>query len=155
LLHSFKYLTTVFVTIYICSMEVVYQIGDINKAAELVWTNAGGKTVLAFSGEMGSGKTTFIHALCEHLGVKGTIGSPTFSIINEYAYGTGIIYHIDLYRCKNEEEAIRAGVEDCLYSGQLCLVEWPSRAEGLLPEDTVRISINEIDHLTRHITISV
>jgi tRNA threonylcarbamoyladenosine biosynthesis protein TsaE len=75
--------------------------------------------------------------MCEVLEVTSAVGSPTFSIINEYRYKWGIIYHIDLYRLKNEEEALRAGVEDCLYSGALCLVEWPERAPGVFPEDTV------------------
>jgi tRNA threonylcarbamoyladenosine biosynthesis protein TsaE len=135
-------------------MEMVYRVEDISKAAEILWQTAKGSKVLAFYGEMGAGKTTFIHALCHKLGVNGTLSSPTFSIINEYdSEDMGVVYHIDLYRCKNEEEAIRAGVEDCLYSGNTCLVEWPSRAEGLLPPATVRVNINEIDDQTRKITV--
>jgi tRNA threonylcarbamoyladenosine biosynthesis protein TsaE len=134
-------------------MEIVYALKDIDKAASDLMTRLQGIKVLAFSGEMGAGKTTFIHALCHQMGVKGTLSSPTFSIINEYETGDGMLYHIDLYRCKNEEEAVRAGVEDCLYSGYTCLVEWPSRAEGIFPEDTMRIGIKEIDGHTRKITL--
>jgi tRNA threonylcarbamoyladenosine biosynthesis protein TsaE len=79
------------------------------------------------------------------------VGSPTFSIINEYSSPDGKIFHIDLYRLKDEEEAIRAGVEDCLYSGEICLVEWPQRAPGIFPPETVYISIDLIDRVTRKI----
>jgi tRNA threonylcarbamoyladenosine biosynthesis protein TsaE len=85
--------------------------------------------------------------------VKGAVGSPTFSIINEYAYPGGLIYHIDLYRLKDEAEAIRAGVEDVLYSGNICLVEWPERAPGIFPEDAVAIFLEAIDPQTRRLQI--
>ena len=101
---------------------------------------------------MGAGKTTFIHALCTVRGVTDAIGSPTFSIINEYRYKGGKIYHIDLYRLKDEEEAIRAGVEDVLFSGEICLVEWPDRAPGIFPADTVALRLEVIDQATRKIT---
>ena len=93
--------------------------------------------VIALHGQMGAGKTTFVHAVCETLGVKDSVSSPTFSIINEYRSAQGTIYHIDLYRLKDENEAIAAGVEECLYSGNLCLVEWPEITPGLFPENTV------------------
>ncbi len=109
----------------------------------------GSHTVVAFHGQMGAGKTTFIHALCDAKAVKDVVGSPTFSIINEYAFtenGTEKkIYHIDLYRLKDEEDAIQVGVEDCLYSDHICLVEWPDRAAGLFPEDTVHAYLELAD----------
>ena len=112
--------------------------------------------VWAFDAAMGSGKTTFIHALCDELGVRDAVGSPTFSIINQYQSAQGnIIYHLDLYRIKDEEEAIQAGVEDVLYSGDLCLVEWPDKAADLFPADTVHLSIEIIDANTRRITVKV
>jgi tRNA threonylcarbamoyladenosine biosynthesis protein TsaE len=101
---------------------------------------------------MGAGKTTFIHALCENLGVTSAIGSPTYSIINEYLAVNGTIFHMDWYRMKDEEEALEAGVEDALFSGNFCLVEWPERASQLLPEDTHHITIKVIDEKTRQIT---
>ena len=101
---------------------------------------------------MGAGKTTFIHALCDVKGVTDTVGSPTFSIINEYRYPGGRIFHIDLYRLKDEEEAVRTGVEDVLYSGDLCLVEWPDRAPGIFPPDTVELWIEATGPLDRKIT---
>ena len=103
---------------------------------------------------MGAGKTCFIRALCTAKKVKETVGSPTFSIINEYSYGNGIIYHLDLYRLKDEEEAIRAGVEDCLYSGEICLVEWPDRAPGIFPDDTLWIYLEVRNEVTRKIMVS-
>ena len=93
--------------------------------------------IIALHGQMGAGKTTFVHAVCETLGVKDSVSSPTFSIINEYRSAQGTIYHIDLYRLKDENEAIAAGVEECLYSGNLCLVEWPEITPGLFPDNTV------------------
>jgi tRNA threonylcarbamoyladenosine biosynthesis protein TsaE len=134
-------------------MELTYRLENIEKAAETVLSLADGRNVLAFSGDLGAGKTTLITAICLQLGVKETVSSPTFSIINEYNTGDRRVYHIDLYRCKGEEEAVRAGVEECLYSGQLCLVEWPSRAERIFPSSTLRLTISETDHLTRKINI--
>jgi tRNA threonylcarbamoyladenosine biosynthesis protein TsaE len=135
-------------------MELVYSVHDIKKAASVIWGEIKDSRVVAFSGQMGAGKTTLIQAICQHLGVKGSISSPTFSIINEYASPQGVIYHIDLYRCKNEEEVMRAGVEDCLYSGNICLVEWPSIAENIFPPDTVGVSIKEIDNNIRKIMLN-
>jgi len=105
----------------------------------------------------GAGKTTFIHALCEVMGVKGTISSPTFSIINQYTAANGnSIYHMDLYRLKDENEAINAGVEDCLYSGNICLVEWPEKAPGIFPDGTLHVNITMLDTNTRKIeTIAI
>lgn len=135
-------------------MEVVYKLGQIDDVAGAALEAAKNHKVWAFYGEMGAGKTTLIHALCMQMKVSGTFGSPTFSIINEYTTPDGLpLYHIDLYRCKNAEEAIRAGVEDCLYSGCVCMVEWPSKAESILPEDTLHITITVIDELTRKLNL--
>ena len=133
-------------------MELRFRLQDIGTAAEAFWRQFPDQTVLAFHGEMGAGKTTFIHALCLAKGVVDTVGSPTFSIINEYKYDKGRIFHIDLYRLKDEEEAVRAGVEDVLYSGELCLVEWPDRAPGIFPPDTVALRIRAIDRDLREVT---
>lgn len=111
-------------------------------------------SVIAFHGEMGAGKTTFISALCRAMDVKKAASSPTFSIINQYQTGGGpAIYHMDWYRLKDEEEAIQAGVEDALYSGYLCLVEWPEKAPGLLPADTLHVQLEAVDSQTRKITL--
>jgi tRNA threonylcarbamoyladenosine biosynthesis protein TsaE len=135
-------------------MELVYSVNDIQKAAATIWNTIKDSKVVAFTGQMGAGKTTLIQAICQQLGVSGTVSSPTFSIINEYESAIGPIYHIDLYRCKNEEEAVRAGVEDCLYSGNTCFVEWPSIAEKIFPPDTTGITIKELDNNTRKIIVN-
>lgn len=137
-------------------MDLKFRLEEINKAARQFLQAAGDKNVFAFHGEMGAGKTTFIHAICDVKGVKDVVGSPTFSIINEYVFKekgqTKKIFHIDLYRLKDEEEAIRAGVEDCLYSDHICLVEWPDKAPGIFPEDTLHVYIKVVNEKTRQIS---
>lgn len=110
--------------------------------------------VIALHGEMGAGKTTFIKAICKTLQVTDIISSPTYAIINQYTTIHGDpIYHMDLYRLKDEQEAIAAGVEDTLYSNHTCLVEWPEKAATLLPDHTVHITIERIDNETRRISL--
>ncbi len=139
-------------------MEWTFSLDNINGVAKEFWKAVEGRTVFAFHGQMGAGKTTFIHALCDAKGVKDVVGSPTFSIINEYEYlceGTKkALFHMDLYRLNSEEEAQRAGVEDALYSGYICLVEWPEKAPAIFPEDTIQVLIKAIDDTTRQIIIS-
>ena len=108
-------------------------------------------TVFAFNGQMGAGKTTFIKALCEALGVSETVTSPTFAIVNEYrADETGeLIYHFDFYRIKKLEEAYDMGCEDYFYSGAVCFIEWPELVEDLLPGNTVWVDIRVNDDETR------
>jgi tRNA threonylcarbamoyladenosine biosynthesis protein TsaE len=134
-------------------MEIRFTLDGIQEAARRFWQAGDVAKVFAFHGAMGAGKTTFIHALCDVKGVTSTVGSPTFSIINEYVWPGGSMFHIDLYRLKDEEEAIQAGVEDCLYSGKICLVEWPERAEPIFPDDTVPVFISAIDPQTRVLRI--
>lgn len=127
-------------------VERTFNLKEINAVAYDFWHEAGLKSVLAFHGKLGAGKTTFIKALCEAKGVKEVVSSPTFSLINEYVYSDEhetehIIYHLDLYRIRDEEEAVHAGIEDCLYSGYLCLVEWPEKIPRLLPADTLHITL--------------
>jgi tRNA threonylcarbamoyladenosine biosynthesis protein TsaE len=139
-------------------MEWFFSLDNINMVAKEFRKAINGKTVIAFHGPMGSGKTTFIHALCDVKGVKDVVGSPTFSIINEYEYdcdGTKrVLFHIDLYRLKDEEEALKAGVEDCLYSGNLCLLEWPEKAPHLFPPGSIHAFIEVIDDKTRRLKIA-
>ena len=136
-------------------MEIVFSLDTIPEAATTFWEIVSNARVFAFHGNMGAGKTTFIHALCDVKGVKDVVGSPTFSIINEYICMdcSGKIFHIDLYRLKDEDEAIQAGVEDCLYSDHICLVEWPGKAPGIFPDDTVHVYIDIIDSSLRRLRI--
>lgn len=117
----------------------------------------GDATVFAFEGEMGAGKTTFINALARELGVAEdeATSSPTFAIVNEYRSETTaeLIYHFDLYRIENLEQAFDIGIEDYLDSGALCLIEWPDRIEDILPDDTVRVSIEERPDGSRLLTL--
>ena len=117
----------------------------------------GNHTLVAFYGEMGAGKTTFINALSRRLGVEEDMAnSPSFSIINEYRSDTTaeLIYHFDLYRLESLEEAMDIGVEDYFDSGVLCLLEWPERIEPMLPDDTVRVDI-AADHDSGRRTLTV
>ena len=117
---------------------------DLEAAAYKFLTEMGDFTVFAFYGEMGAGKTTFINALCRLLGVETDItSSPSFAIINEYRSDVTaeLIYHFDCYRLENEAEAQDLGAEDYFDCGAVCLIEWPERIEGLLPDDTVRVEI--------------
>jgi len=138
-------------------MEWKFTLADIQKIATVFWLEAAYATVLAFHGNMGAGKTTFIHALCDVKKVKDVVSSPTFSIINEYSFDeNGIekkIFHIDLYRLNDEEEARQAGVEDCFYSDHICLVEWPEKAPGLFPDNTIHVYVEVVDSKTRQIRI--
>lgn len=130
---------------------------NMRQVAEEVWHAARDHRVWALHGSMGAGKTSFVHAVCRWKQVNDTVGSPTFSIINEYAYDQGgaqrKIYHIDLYRIRDEREAVMAGVEDCLHSEEYCLVEWPEKAPGLFPPDTLHIYIDVVNEGTRRVRI--
>lgn len=132
---------------------MIVALADIYEKARQFWQAVNDGKIIAFHGEMGSGKTTFIHALCEVKHVSSSFSSPTFSIINEYLFPGGAIFHIDLYRLKDEDEAIRAGVEDCFYSGNICLVEWPEKAPGIFPENTLHIYVDFIDSRTRRLRL--
>lgn len=111
-------------------------------------------TVFAFYGKMGAGKTTFIKAVCEALGVTDVVNSPTFSIVNEYRSDTTgeLIYHFDFYRIQRLEEVFDMGYEDYFYSGALCFIEWPELVEELLPGDAVKVTIEEQPDGSRTIT---
>ena len=137
-------------------MEVNFTLEQIDAVAAQVLAASAAYPVLAFHGEMGAGKTTLSHALCEKMGVKDTVSSPTFSIINQYKKGDGgTVYHMDLYRIRDEQEAINAGVEDCLYSGHTCLVEWPEKVPGIFPPDTLHIYIETVPGNTRNLRINL
>ena len=124
-------------------MEIKIQdIEHIREAAREFINQIGNKRVFAFYGKMGAGKTTFVKAICEELGVEDVITSPTFAIINEYTQPDGEpLYHFDFYRIKKLEEVYDMGYEDYFYSGALCFIEWPELIEEVLPDDAVRVHI--------------
>jgi tRNA threonylcarbamoyladenosine biosynthesis protein TsaE len=127
-------------------MEFHVSFEGLNDFAAQFWEMAKYRKVFAFHGEMGAGKTTIIEALCRSKGVRDVMGSPTFSIINEYVYPENgqekLIYHMDLYRLKDEQEIIQAGVEDCIYSNEICFIEWPEKAPHLLDDSVVHVYIS-------------
>lgn len=135
-------------------MEIrITDIEHIREAAQEFIKHIGDHRVFAFYGKMGAGKTTFIKAICEELGVEDVITSPTFAIVNEYTTGEVTIYHFDFYRVKKLEEAYDMGYEEYFYSGALCFIEWPELIEDILPDDAVRVSISEQDDGSRVITL--
>ena len=131
-------------------MEIIIKdIEHIREAAREFIEHIGERRVFAFYGKMGAGKTTFVKAICEELGVDDVITSPTFAIINEYTPSSLLlppsskIFHFDFYRIKKLEEVYDMGYEDYFYSGALCFIEWPELIEEILPDDAVRVSITE------------
>ncbi len=137
-------------------MELIFSLDDIAVAAEKFLAVTAHYKVFALQGEMGAGKTTFIHALCEAMGIMDAVSSPTFSLINQYKTPTGqTVYHMDLYRIKDENEAINAGIEDCLYSGNTCWVEWPEKAPGIFPSEALHLTISALDSNTRKLQINL
>jgi tRNA threonylcarbamoyladenosine biosynthesis protein TsaE len=136
------------------SMEIrIQDLEHIREAARTFIEQIDQQKVFAFYGKMGAGKTTFVKAICEELGVQDVITSPTFAIVNEYTGAKGDIFHFDFYRIKKLEEVYDMGYEDYFYSGALCFIEWPELIEELLPDDAVRVTIEEQPDGTRRVII--
>ena len=128
----------------------IKSIDSIADAAQEFIAQMGDNKIFAFYGSMGAGKTTFVKALCEAMGVTDTVNSPTFAIVNEYDTPLGCpIYHFDFYRIKRLAEVYDMGYEDYFYGRGLCFIEWPELVEELLPEDTVKVTIEEQPDGTR------
>ena len=130
-------------------MEIrINSLAEINEAAKTFIENMGDSKEFAFYGKMGAGKTTFIKAICEELGVEDVITSPTFAIVNEYQSSTtgDSIFHFDFYRIKKLEEVYDMGYEDYFYGGSLCFLEWPELIDELLPEDAKKVTIEETEN---------
>lgn len=124
------------------------------EAAKKFIDQIGNNTVFAFNGKMGAGKTTFIKAICEEMGVTETVNSPTFSIVNEYEAADGsLLYHFDCYRINKIQEALDLGAEEYLYSGNLCFIEWSENIAPLLPESFINVDIEEVENGKRKINI--
>ncbi|MCQ2194098.1 MAG: tRNA (adenosine(37)-N6)-threonylcarbamoyltransferase complex ATPase subunit type 1 TsaE [Paludibacteraceae bacterium] len=133
---------------------IIKSLDDISTAAKQFVNMIGKDKVFVFYGHMGAGKTTFIRAICEELGVTDVINSPTFAIVNEYNTTSGKqIFHFDFYRINKIEEAYDFGYEDYFYSGELCFVEWPEKVEQLIPEDAVEVHIAEQEDGSRKVQI--
>ena len=129
-------------------------LGSIDAAAKEFAAALGKNRIVAFYGSMGAGKTTFISALCRHFGVEDDVCSPTFTIVNEYRAADGdSIFHFDFYRIDSLKEAVDIGFEEYLYSGSLCLIEWPEKVEQLLPEETLKVKITATGDESRIIEI--
>jgi tRNA threonylcarbamoyladenosine biosynthesis protein TsaE len=139
-------------------MEWQISIDELEGFAKSFWEQYKEAKVFAFHGQMGAGKTTIISALCHNKGVEDPVGSPTFSIINEYSFsGNGAerkIYHIDLYRLRDMEEIIQSGVEDAVYSGEICMVEWPEKAPELFDDATIHVQIRALNDTTRSVKVT-
>ena len=136
------------------NMEIrINDLEHIGEAARQFTETIGDRRVYAFYGSMGAGKTTFIKAVCEALGVEDVITSPTFAIVNEYETPSSPVYHFDFYRIKRLEEVYDMGYEDYFYSGALCFIEWPELIEELLPADAVRVTISEQADGTRLVSL--
>lgn len=138
-------------------MEWIFSLDELPQTAVDFWAHFPGQRVFTVEGPMGAGKTTFIKALCAARGVEDATASPTFAIINQYVYHNGqgqphSIYHLDLYRLRDEEEAIAAGVEDTLYQEGVCFVEWPGIIARLLPADTVGLQLEVLPDRRRRLT---
>lgn len=138
---------------------IIHQLDEIRNAARQFIEQAlkgDCQRVVAFYGSMGAGKTTFIRALCEELGVTDVVTSPTFAIVNEYEVNRAekfSIFHFDFYRIKRLEEVYDMGYEDYFYGSSLCLIEWPELIEELLPDDCLRVTIRVLDDGSREISV--
>ena len=133
-------------------MEIRFKEEDIKQTARQFVDAMGENTVFAFYGKMGAGKTTFIKAVCEQMGVEDTVTSPTFAIVNEYEAANGRpIYHFDFYRIKKVSEAYDMGCEEYFYSGHPCFIEWPELIEEVLPEETVNVTIEALPNGERRL----
>ena len=133
-------------------MQIEYQLNELESVVQQVWEAKKQFKIWTFNASMGSGKTTFINALCKFLKIEELGSSPTFSIINEYKSETvGVVYHLDLYRLKDEQEILDVGIEDIIDSGHYCFIEWPEKTLFLLP-DKCTIQIDLLEDGKRRIT---
>ena len=127
---------------------------EIGSVARTFLEEIGSNKLIAFYGHMGAGKTTFIKALCDELGVEDVVNSPTFAIVNEYTDREGeSVFHFDFYRIKSLDEAFGIGFDNYMDSGCFCFMEWPEKVEEILPEETLRVEICEVEDGTRLIKI--
>lgn len=132
----------------------IHSTSELSEVAQTVIESLDGRSVVAFVGEMGAGKTTLISAIMEYLQSADTVTSPTFALVNQYFTGKGdAVYHFDFYRINSIAEAFDMGYEEYFYSGDLCLVEWPERVEQLLPDNVMVVRIETLDTTSRRFII--
>lgn len=131
--------------------EKPMELGDLSIAVKQLLNLGKGQVVWLLNGEMGSGKTTLVKSIVNELGIDNLVTSPTFSIVNEYGSEKNKVYHFDLYRLKNEAEALDIGFEEYLTSGKLCLIEWPEKVTNLLPDQVFEVKIEFNDPVSRFI----
>ena len=136
-------------------MDQNFTLNQIQDVAAAVWADGKDTPIWAFYAPMGTGKTTLIHAICEALGVTDAVSSPTFALVNEYQHPGGSIFHMDWYRLGSLEEAVRAGIDEHLHSGDTCFIEWPENVPALLSGPVFEVRLSFIDENTRHIYSSV
>ena len=133
---------------------IVNGTSDLPRAAGVFLQHIGKARILAFYGAMGAGKTTFIKAICNALGVKDNVNSPTFTLINEYSSSRGFpVYHFDFYRINKLSEAYDIGAEEYFAGSGLCLIEWPEKIEEILPQDVIKVTITTNPNLSRTVTV--
>ena len=133
---------------------IIDSLDELKEVAKAVVESLNGRNIVAFCGTMGAGKTTFIKALCDELGVEDVVNSPTFAIVNEYTDREGeSVFHFDFYRIKSLDEAFGIGFDNYMDSGCFCFMEWPEKVEEILPEETLRVEISEVEDGTRLIKI--
>jgi tRNA threonylcarbamoyladenosine biosynthesis protein TsaE len=134
--------------------EIICKLDNLDAAAAQFLEAVGDNRLIAFCGHLGAGKTTFIKALCDRLGVSDNVCSPTFTIVNEYRAASGEpVFHFDFYRIDSLREAQDLGLEEYFYSGCFCFMEWPEKISDLLPEETVEVRIEPLDETTRKISV--
>lgn len=137
-------------------MDREFVLEELDAVARELVSAAPGLKVFAFHGDMGAGKTTLIAGLCRLLGVQAQVSSPTFALVNEYPLVSGgCIHHMDLYRLDDEREAFEAGLEETLHSGDICFVEWPEKAPGVLPTDSVHVWLETLPDGCRRIRVRI
>lgn len=135
----------------------IQSLDALQEAIPNIISQIGSNKIVLLSGEIGAGKTTLVQGICRHLGVQEKVTSPTFSLVNEYSYlnqstqKEAYIYHLDLYRLPNEQEAIDIGIEEYLFSGNYCFIEWPDLIEALLPDNVTKINIQILENSTRKV----
>jgi tRNA threonylcarbamoyladenosine biosynthesis protein TsaE len=135
-------------------VKISYTLEELNSVADTILSAFPYRNIFCFEGELGAGKTTLIETICRQLGSNDELSSPTFSIINEYSALDKLIFHMDWYRLQSIDEALNIGIEDNLFSGNYCFIEWYQHAEAIIPRPYILISIQSVDENSRELIVS-